>query len=279
MCCELCSCFSCIISCISGYCGKLIVIICSIAVIAMGIAMVILINLVANSALAQSSLSTQSVGLGRGIGIGVGVGCIVFGFAGIFGVIFNGKCIGKLLMFLYTLFMILLFAALIVCGILLIVFLFNSSSLLDKVCDATESWGPIDLYSQVKTNSISSGYKSPSSCPKSCSGTSSLKIIDCPSLRTNFNINSYADVNYAVLETLEANWKCTGICPRHSGIACNFFADFSVAAYSSTCLSSLSDWASYNFKIALIVIIVSLVVIAINISTGFAIYCNPTSKD
>ena len=114
------------------------------------------------------------------------------------------------------------------CLIIFIIFWYffpqNNSEYEDDYCPRSKMGTQVEMYDKMVS-------KVPTySCPKSCIfyENSSTKLYDCVESREYMDLMNYTKDDFELLENLEKNFQCSGLCREHSNLICTFFYNMSI---------------------------------------------------
>lgn len=251
--------------------GKLLVWIISFCTIALGIVTIWGYYWTSDQVIFKITISDTIATTSKVLGLCLGIGMIIFGISGIFGLIYRKSIKGKILLFIYVIGSFLVFICMLILGAIVIAVVTNTAAVSDYLCSNSNSTLPIIMYDNIKART------SPSTiCPSKCTSpnTDSKKLEDCTALQQTLNVpvSKYTASNFLLLETLESNFNCAGICSKHQGIPCTYFNNFA-QKNTQTCVSSIQETLKKYDIIIIIIFSISIFVSLFNIFAAISLLC------
>jgi len=259
--------------CCSGCLGRTWIIIFSILLIALGIFIWAASSIFTSNSIMLVLFKSDFRNIIRICFVALGICLLIFGLSGILAIIFKAckcECLASFILVVYSIANILLFIAVLIifiCAIVIMMGLLDFEKYFCKNPDISI----VNVYDRI-INSKNQFTTCPTFCPPST--TTSLKIKDCDFLLLLFTLDpSIYETNYfKYLDKFEGDYSCTGICSRHSAIQCTYFNDMSKKS-PGTCIESIKNITKRNWILLLVIMIITLLIILMNIWSGFGLLC------
>jgi len=270
-CCGPCNCCS---KFIRMFIGKFLVFIFSLGAILLGIFTIWQYYGIGHQAIFKITMQIYLANTIKALGIGLGIAMIIYGIAGIFGLIYRKKSSGKVILFIYLIGSFLVFLFMVVIGSVLAHEV--SSAVYDyygTVChDDHKPSVPVIMYDIIKEST-----KTNTSCPSDCAGNVGLKskeLMYCPTLSKELNlpIDTFKSSYFYYLKELESTFHCAGMCTHHDRIPCTYFSDFSQKS-AINCIDYIKDNLSKYNTIIIVIFCITLPVSIFNMLAAICLIC------